>query len=220
MQSSSSSNSGFFKARELLFFLTAPVLVVGGLNWLATGVQNIRKKETATKCDDLANALGLPTMVVNVIYILIGIAALGMLACLFMYGFGAPASAGSAFFPSTLVVEERIPSDVDAVAKVHTLPFAKVAYWAANSPPKPGAVFDNAQDAYGNFTNAGLVIADSNGDAVLRCRTPGAYKVSGQVLPPHINYRFAAAKSSTAAFEAETWSPVENTFQFDSFARD
>jgi uncharacterized membrane protein YuzA (DUF378 family) len=214
-----SSNETYFKTRDLLLYLTAPVLVIGGLNWLATGVQNIRKKETATKSDDLANALGLPTMLVNVLYVLIGIAALGMVGYLFMFTFGPPSMLNKSFFPSTLVVDERVPDNVDAVTKVHVTPHAKVAYWAAYPPVKPGTVYENPQQAYNDFANAGLAIADANGDAVLRFRTPGSYKVRGVTLPPHVHYRSAAA-SSISGFEAETWSAAETTFSFESFVRD
>lgn len=217
--SSSPNLAKFFTARNVLLYLTAPVLVIGGLNWLATGVQNFRKQESATKSDDLLNALGLPSLVVNVIYILVGIAALGMLAFLFMSLFGPPSLLDRTFFPSTLVVSERAPDNANAAVKVRVTPFAKVAFWAAQPPVTPNTPYESELLAYGRFENAGVAVADANGDAVLRFRRPASYTVRGVTLEPHVHYRVAAGATAAKAFDAEIWGPVETVSDFQLFTR-
>lgn len=217
---SSGNLETFFTTRNVLYFLSAPILIVGGLNWLATGIQNLRKKDTATKTDDLLNALGLPSIIVNIIYIIVGIAALGLLAVMFMDVFGPPEMLNTAFFPSTLIVAERAPDNADAATKIRVTPFAKLAYWAAQPPITPGMVYDNELVAYGPFINAGVAIADANGDAVLRFRRPAGYKVRGVTLQPHLHYRVATGTDVSTNFDGEIWGPVETTYEFQSFARE
>lgn len=215
----SGSLESFFTARKVLFYLTAPILVVGGLNWLATGIQNLRKPETATKSDDLLNALGFPTLIVNIIYIIVGIAALGMLTMLLMSVFGPPSMLDTSFFPSTLIVSERAQENANSAVKVRVTPFAKVAFWAAQPPITAGQIYDNELLAYGPFTNSGVAIADANGDAVLRFRQPAGYKVRGVTLEPHVHYRVASGSDVATNFDGEIWGAVETVFEFSSFAR-
>lgn len=216
----SSDTASYFQARDVLLYLSAPVLIIGGLNWLATGIQNVRKGEAATKSDDLLNALQLPTFVINIIYIIVGIAAIGMLAYLFMFTFGAPSILDQTFFPSTLTVPERSVDAADAAVNVSTEPFSKVAFWAAKPALSAGAVYPDPNTAYGNFENAGLAIADANGNAVLRFRRPGAYMVRGRQEEPHVHYRTAPNFTSVSdGFDAQTWTPVQTAYEFQSFAR-
>jgi len=216
----SSDTASYFQARDVLLYLSAPILVIGGLNWLATGIQNIRKGEAATKSDDLLNALQLPAFVINIIYIVVGIAAVGMLAYMFMFTFGAPSILAETFFPSTLTVAERSADAADAAVNVSTVPFAKVAFWAAQPPVSPGSVYPDANTAYGKFENAGLAIADATGNAVLRFRRPGAYMVRGRQEEPHVHYRIAPSIATVKnGFEAQTWGSVETAYNFQSFAR-
>ena len=119
----------YFQASDALLYLSAPVLIVGGLNWLATGIQNIRKGEAATKSDDLLNAVGLPTLVVNIIYILVGIAALGLLAYVVMK-LSKRSDAAAVAVPAVSVV----PSAVKAAEQP-----------AANASPKNPAPADSAK---------------------------------------------------------------------------
>ena len=216
----SSTTATYFQARDILLYLSAPVLIIGGLNWLATGIQNIRKGETATKSDDLLNALQLPTLVINIIYILVGIAAIGLMAYMFMFAFGAPSFLGETFFPSTLTVAERSADSADAAVNVSTTPFAKVAFWAAQPPISAVSVYPDANSAYGNFENAGLAIADASGNAVLRFRRPGPYMVLGRREEPHVHYRIAPSITLTKdGSQAQIWGPVETAYNFQSFAR-
>lgn len=215
----SSNLESFFTTRNVLYFLSAPILIVGGLNWLATGIQNLRNQDTATKPNDLLNTLGIPSMIANVIYIIVGIAAIGLLAVMFMDVFGPPDMLNTTFFPSTLVIAERAPDNADAATKVRVTPFAKVAYWAAKPPITAGATYANEIEAYNPFENAGVAIADVNGDAVLRFRRPAGYTVRGVTLAPHVHYRVATGTDVSTSFDAEIWGPVQTVYDFQSFAR-
>lgn len=217
----SSKTSNYFKARDVLLYLSAPILVIGGLNWLATGIQNLRKGEAATKSDDLLNRVpGLTPTIINIIYILVGIAAIGMLAFAFMYTFGAPSFLDESFFPSTLTVAERPVESADAAVKISTTPFAKIAYWAARPAVSPGSIHPDANTAYGKYENAGVAIADANGNAVLRFRRPGAYIVRGRKLEPHVHYRIAPSITLVEnGYEAQVWGPVESSYNFQNFSQ-
>ena len=61
-----------------------------------------------------------------------------------------------------------------------------VAFWAADSgstaASKPG-------DAYGSFSNAGVVAVDAGGIASLKVQCPGVYSVGRKTLPKHVHYR-------------------------------
>lgn len=75
-----------------------------------------------------------------------------------------------------------------------------VMYWASESGAGLAA---NPYDAYGNYANAGIVQAGSNGKASLAVRCPRQYRVRGRTLPRHVHYR-AIYKSGVAG-------PVQTT---------
>lgn len=87
--------------------------------------------------------------------------------------------------PSALA--EKVPTDAAFSVRVVVPKGAThVMYWASESTsgvaPTPG-------DAYGNFTNTGVVKAGSDGVTSLKVRCPGQYKVRGRALPRHVHYR-------------------------------
>jgi len=216
--------------RDALYYLSAPILIVGGLNWLVTGIQNLSKRENATKADDLLNLIGLPASIVNIVYIVVGIAAFGLLAHFafktYLQDTGVSAKEES-FFPATLTVAERTPDNADAAVKIQVDPFAKVAYWAPLPAIVQGEPYESKNEAYGNYTNAGVAIADAEGAAVLRFRTPNSYKYKGQLMGPHVHYRVARAAKENAdginvdknRHEAHTWSAVQTVSEFQNFAQ-
>ena len=97
---------------------------------------------------------------------------------------------GECVFPTTLLVPQT-PRDATFMLKVKVDAGAShVVYWAAESG---SGLVSNPYDAYGNFTNAGVVLASVTGDAVLPVRCPSQYKVpglsGGRTLPRHVHYR-------------------------------
>lgn len=218
----------YFETRDMLLYLTAPIAIIGGLNWLYTGAANLLDP-TGGACNDLINRFGiLPPLLVNIIYLIVGLAAIGLAAFLYIYSYGAPDILDASFFPSTLITAARSPTNANAATRVRVTPFAKVAYWAARPALEEGGVHESANDAYGTFENSGIAIADANGEAVLRFRVPGAYKVQGKVLEPHVHYRVARAALEDASgndidpkrVETHTWSAIRTLYTFQAFAQE
>lgn len=75
-----------------------------------------------------------------------------------------------------------------------------VMYWASESGAGLAAT---PYDAYGNYANAGIVQAGSNGKASLPVRCPRQYRVRGRALPRHVHYR--------AIFKSGVAGPVQTT---------
>jgi protocatechuate 3,4-dioxygenase beta subunit len=73
-------------------------------------------------------------------------------------------------------------------------PGSKVIYWAAE---KGMTNASNPWQAYGDFANAGVTLADDQGFAKLSVASPREYKVpSGVLLPKHIHYRVIDASGA------------------------
>ena len=67
-----------------------------------------------------------------------------------------------------------------------------VIFWAAKSGSN---VVPNPMDAYGDYSNSGIVKSDRNGVAVIQMVCPTAYYVSeigiiNKQLPKHVHYRY------------------------------
>jgi protocatechuate 3,4-dioxygenase beta subunit len=84
---------------------------------------------------------------------------------------------------------QKVPDNADTDVRVKVGANLNVIYWAAEEGDK---VIENPWIAYSEYSNAGVVRSDQNGNAVLRVRKPASYKVpsiTGRVLAPHIHYR-------------------------------
>ncbi len=93
---------------------------------------------------------------------------------------------GRSVLPGNLVTVQT-PAKADKKVKITTKPKAKIAYWAAYGKDKKE---QDVFDAYGDFTNSGVVVADDKGVAELPIIEGGGYTVpSGKKLPRHIHYR-------------------------------
>jgi uncharacterized membrane protein YuzA (DUF378 family) len=93
---------------------------------------------------------------------------------------------GNSVLPGTLV-PLKTPAKADTKVKIQVYPKAKVAYWAASGKDKKD---QDVLEAYGDYTNSGVVIADENGNAELPIIEGAGYKIpSGKKLPRHVHYR-------------------------------
>jgi hypothetical protein len=88
----------------------------------------------------------------------------------------------------------KTPENANVMRKVSDLrPNVNVVFWASES--SEDKVIDNPWDAYDTYSNAGVTISDSNGNATFMVRTPTPYKIpSGFVLDNHIHYRECIGK--------------------------
>lgn len=153
------------------FHMVAIVLVlIGALNWLSIGLNypNLVKST-------------MPNMLVNPIYILVGLAALYLLFSRDTYlpflGYTVvPANAFQTVVPKDADTKVTVPVVKDA---------SKVIYWATTT----GDVVSTPREGYRGTKNVG--IADITGDTVeLNFTCPRQYKVWGKTLPRHVHYRF------------------------------
>jgi hypothetical protein len=95
---------------------------------------------------------------------------------------------GDCVFPDG-VLNEKTPTNYNTEIKIKTKPYTKIVYWGAEEKEFTN-VIDYPDKAYGNYTNAGVTIANGDGIAYLKMRQPRQYKTpSGKVLKPHVHYR-------------------------------
>lgn len=81
------------------------------------------------------------------------------------------------------------PDESDTIRVIKVNPEQKVVFWASNPRSNDGRKV-MPWDAYGDYDNSGVTIADKNGNATLRVRKPSSYyKPGGGKLEPHIHYR-------------------------------
>jgi uncharacterized membrane protein YuzA (DUF378 family) len=157
----------------LVVFLT----LVGAVNWLSIG----------TTGQDLVR-LVLPPRWARWVYIVIGIAAVGLLFRRDVY---------LPFLGETLVpaaaLEQRTPQNANDQITIRTKPGSKVLYWAAEPNPTQSKEVPTWDVAYGHYENSGVAVADDAGNALIRFRgPPQVYKVPMQgALEPHVHFRVA-----------------------------
>ena len=92
---------------------------------------------------------------------------------------------GRSVLPGNLL-KLQTPSKVDRELTIKIVPNSKVAYWAA-LPTRDNSDYISA---YGDYSNSGVVMSDSNGIAKLPILTGSGYIVpSGTKLDRHLHYR-------------------------------
>ena len=155
------------------------LLVVGGFN---LGVLAFTGK------DVISTLFGKRSIVTNGIFFAVAVAALSMA---FFRDSYLP-FLGPSVMPCSLL-KEQVPEHADVEVRVHVNPGAKVLYWAAEPDNKDLETIHTWKEAYLGFRNAGVAIADGNGNASLKVRKPQGYTVpiKGK-LSPHIHYRQCA----------------------------
>lgn len=152
------------------------LVIIGAINWGLIGLLDFNLVEYLNK-----NFLGDNNTVVKVIYLLVGLSALGVFNRDLFLPF-----LGRAVYPCTSL-KEKIPNHSDSRITVRVKPNSNVVYWAAE---KNNNNIDNPWDAYEKYDNSGVVKSDANGDAVLKFKFPAQYAVPRKgLLPPHIHYR-------------------------------
>ena len=91
---------------------------------------------------------------------------------------------GDTVLPSAVVPLKTNVGDTSV--EVNVTPGAKVVYWAA----KPGSTVQPVEQAYDDFSNSGVVLANDLGVATLSFDKGSEYVVpSGKQLKSHVHYR-------------------------------
>ena len=92
---------------------------------------------------------------------------------------------GKSVLPATLI-PLKTPSKSNMKVSIKTKPNMKVAYWAA----LPKGDNPDVVTAYGDFSNSGVVMSDSDGIAELPILSGSCYTVpSGRKIGKHVHYR-------------------------------
>jgi uncharacterized membrane protein YuzA (DUF378 family) len=158
-----------------IHIVVVSLVLIGALNWLSIGVLGV----------DVVR-LGLAPRNAKWVYIVIGLAALSLVVRWDIY----LPFLGETVLPGT-ALSQKTPQNANDQVSIKTLPNAKVVYWASEPDPNQGKDVKGWEDAYDEFENSGVAIADSNGNALLRFRgPPQAYTVPvmGR-LESHVHFR-------------------------------
>jgi uncharacterized membrane protein YuzA (DUF378 family) len=162
---------------KLLYMIVIFLVLVGSVNWLAIGL-----------ADTNLVRLVLPLKYARWLYIIIGLAAVPLL---FQRDIYLP-FLGETFMPGG-VMATKTPQNANDQITIQAAPGAKIAYWVSEPDPNQGSTLPTSEEAYGEFENSGVVVADTSGLAILRFRgPPQAYTVpvKGR-LEPHVHFRVA-----------------------------
>jgi uncharacterized membrane protein YuzA (DUF378 family) len=163
-------------AMKKLFMVAMLVLVIGGLN---VGIIALTGKNM------IAGLTGKNTMIINTLFLAVGLSAI-------FIGFTRDSYLpflGPSVMPCSLL-KVQVPEGADFETQLFIKPGVKVLYWAAEPTNKDLQTITDWQQAYLQFRNAGVAVADEEGYVKLRVRKPQPYTVPirGE-LPPHIHYR-------------------------------
>jgi len=163
--------------QKKLYSLAIFIILLGSLNWLSIGLFG----------RDLVRYV-LPPRYAKMVYVLYGLAALPLLFQRDMY----LPFLGETVLPGAALVA-KTPQNANDQITIRTRPGAKVVYWASEPNPNQGKDLPTPEEAYAEFENSGVVVADSSGHAILRFRgPPQAYTVpiKGR-LEPHVHFRIS-----------------------------
>ena len=152
------------------------LLVIGGF---VLGSAALFKKDVTS------TMFGKRTLLTNGLFLLIAVAAI----CIGFSRDNYLPFLGPTVLPCSLM-NTQTPMGADYKVEVPAVPGSKILYWAAE-PANRGLQFEqNWEQAYRDYTNAGVAIADDRGLAVLRIRKPQPYNVPMRgELSPHVHYR-------------------------------
>jgi uncharacterized membrane protein YuzA (DUF378 family) len=159
-----------------LYMVGVVLLIIGGFNaglWALTGK------------DLITSFFGRRSLLTNALFLAMGVTALALAFCRDFY----LPFLGETVMPCS-VLPPQTPEGADTEVNVRVHPGAKVMYWATESKDAVVSGLQSWRNAYKGFQNAGVVIADAEGNAELAVRSPQAYTVPTKgKLNPHVHYR-------------------------------
>ncbi len=180
MESSNSNKTGYGKIylKTKINMILLAVVFIGAINWGATALGYNLVQMLSTRVNSYFN-VNYP--IDKVIYISVALCAIWLASkkttWLPFLGYG--------IMPGSVVPLSK-PTGANKKINIKTKPNAKIVYWASkNSDEK-----DDVVDAYGNYSNAGVVMADAEGNAVAEIIEGAGYVVpTGKSIPRHIHFR-------------------------------
>lgn len=100
---------------------------------------------------------------------------------------------GESVYPISLIPNAIYPSNTNFSIQLDLIApdGSKIIYWASHDNKDKHFIFNNPNDAYGNYDNSGIAIVNKN-KVTINIKCPNKYKVpSGSILDQHIHYRIA-----------------------------
>jgi hypothetical protein len=175
------SNIKSINFRVKLHMVLMALVIIGAINWGTTAFGYNLVEILNYQINSL---FGRETYFNRVIYIIIALAAIRIASqkktWLPFLGYTA--------FPSQAFIPMKENKNATLKVQVLVKPNTRVAYWA--SLHKNTTEVPMVDDAYGNFSNSGVVMSDNNGVAILSIVPSTSYIVpSGREVPKHIHYR-------------------------------
>ena len=163
-----------------LHMVALALVIIGALNWGLTAF-NMNLVE---KLSNYINGLLLTNYPIDkIIYIVVALAGIKLINRDAFLPF-----LGKTVIPPALVPlsENKHRSDV---VTVRVKPNTKVMYWAAKKMDSNNYSY---RKAYGDYSNSGVVMSDSNGVAKLKLQKGSGYMVRRgmKYIPPHVHYRY------------------------------
>lgn len=167
----------YYWETKIQMLLTA-IVIIGALNWGATAI-GYNLVELLSNNVNILLKTNYPFD--KIIYIIVAI-------CAILLSYKRTTwlpFLGKSILPDSLV-PLKIPEKTDMKVKIKTKPNVKIAYWAA----LPKGDNPDVITAYGDFSNSGVVMSDSNGNVELPILAGSGYTVpSGYKLDRHVHYR-------------------------------
>jgi uncharacterized membrane protein YuzA (DUF378 family) len=177
-------------AKKKVHMIAILFLVIGGLN---LGFMALTGK------DVMSMLMGQKTILTNAMFIVIGLSALAIA----FYRDSYLPFLGETVMPCSLLTPST-PEGADSEVRVRVQPGQKVLYWAAEPATKDLEDIVDWRKAYLGLRNAGVVLADADGYAVLTFRSPQPYTVPSGTLAPHVHYRVCLADGMVSRVETVT----------------
>jgi len=164
----------YFKKK--LYGLAILVLVLAGVNWGFVAI---------FKGDAISSLFGKDSLFSRLFFVFVAFCAIYV---------GISRDSYLPFLGETVLpcsaLQEKVPDRAELKVRIIAPAGQKVIYWAAESNAPTDGSLKNWQEAYGEFDNVGVAIAESDGSALLQVRRPQAYLVPiGHRLEPHVHYR-------------------------------
>jgi uncharacterized membrane protein YuzA (DUF378 family) len=154
------------------------IVFIGAINWGATAL-GYNLVELLNKYINTSFNVNYP--IDKIIYIIVALSAIWLATKKTTW----LPFLGTGIMPSGLV-PIRKPAGANKKVAIKTYPNAKIVYWSAYKKGEE----TNVVDAYANYDNSGVVMADANGNTTLEIIEGSGYTVpSGRVIPRHIHYR-------------------------------
>jgi len=175
----SDSKSIYFRVK--LHMVLIALVIIGAINWGTTAFGYNLVEILNYQINSL---FGRETYFNRVVYVIIALAAIKLA---FQKKTWLP-FLGYTAFPSKAFIPMKENKNGTLKVQVSVKPNTRVAYWA--SLHRKSEDVPLVDDAYGNFSNSGVVMSDNNGVAILSIMPSTSYIIpSGREVPRHIHYR-------------------------------